>query len=215
MPPVARLDPRTASPAQSIWRDVSEDEFRRHIIALQEISSDVPADPEIHSAVVWQEEAAHHDSRRRLLPFDVEHRLADDLAFIAAAKEDPKAVSAAIVEEASNGAGLSIRLAANDGILREIAMTFRVMCHILSRCAGRRMKHDYNIVIWLTWVIRSLSPVVHERALRQCHYVMRIPDSWSVGIQSLDTRSPSDRQEKKAFASGPPKTLLDIECRKI
>lgn len=198
MPPVARLDPRTASAAQSIWRDVSEDEFRKQIVALYRGLGEIPADPKIHSAAVWQEKVARYDSHHRLLPLRVEHRLADDLAFVAAAKEDPKAVSAAVVEESPDSSGLTIRLAANDGIRPEVADTFRAICQILSRCASKRTHHYYTIVLWLTCMLRSFSPVMRERALRQCHHVMRISDSWSIGIQSLDTPSPSAKSEKKA-----------------
>ena len=211
MPPVARLDPRSASAAQSIWHDVSEDEFRRHIVALDRKLGEVPADPKIHSVAVWQKRAAHYDSHHRLLAFPDEHRLADDLAFIAAAKEDPKAVSAAAVEESLNGSGLIIHLAVNDGVLPEVADTFRTICRILSRCASQRTYHHDKITLGLTWIFRSFSPVVHERALRQCHHPVRVSDSWSIRIQSLDAPSPSARQRKKALASGSPKILLDFE----
>ena len=165
MPSIVHLDPRTASDAQSIWHDVPEDEFRRQIVALQYKLGELPADPKIHSTAVWQKKAARYDTCHRLLPFTVEHRLADDLAFIAAAKEDAKAISAAAVEEASNGSGLIIRLAANDGVLPEVADTFRAICHLLSRCASKRTYHNHTIILELTLILRSFSPAVHERAV--------------------------------------------------
>ena len=150
MPPVAHSDPRTASAAQSIWHDVSEDEFRRQIVALHSKLGELPADPKTHSAAVWQRRAVNFDSRHRLLPFPVEHRLADDLAFVAAAKEDPKAVSAAVLQESTNGSGLTIRLAANDGVLPEVADTLRTMCHTLSSCAGKCTYYHDTIILELT-----------------------------------------------------------------
>lgn len=137
MPPTERLLLKTASAANSIWRDVHEDDFRRQMVALEKASGEVPSDPKVHSAQAWQKARRQGDDFKRLLPFHVEQRLADDFAFVAAAKEDPKAVSAATVEERSRGPGLVVRLAANDGVLPVVADTIRAMVKLLVSCAGR------------------------------------------------------------------------------
>ena len=135
MLPATRLPLKTASAANSIWRHSNEDDFRTRVVALEKASGEVPGDPKVHSAQEWPEIISQQSDTKYQLPFLVEQRLADDLAFIAAAKEDPKAVSAATVQERSDGLGSLIRLAANDGVLPEVEDTFRAMLELLASCA--------------------------------------------------------------------------------
>ena len=137
MQPARRQTLKTASAANSIWRDVREDDFRSRVVALEKASGSVPSDPRIHSVTVGQAKLLQQGAYERLLPFHVEQRLADDFAFVAAAKEDPKAVSAATVEEYTDGSGLTIRLAANDGVLPGVEDTLKAMLELLARCAER------------------------------------------------------------------------------
>ena len=137
MQPARRQTLKTASAADSIWRDVHEDDFRRHMVALEKASDNVPSDPRIHSVSVKQSQVLQQDADKRVLPFHVEQRLADDFAFVAAAKEHPTAVSAATVEECTDGSGLTIRLAANDGVPPAVAETVRTLLEWLAKCAER------------------------------------------------------------------------------
>ena len=107
------------------------------MVALEKASDNVPSDPRIHSVSVRQSQVLQQDADKRVLPFHVEQRLADDFAFVAAAKEHPSAVSAATVEECTDGSGLTIRLAANDGVPPAVADTLRAMLELLARCAER------------------------------------------------------------------------------
>lgn len=145
MQPARRQTLKTASAANSIWRDVHEDDFRTHLVALEKASGNVPSDPRIHSVSVRQSEVPQQDAYERLLPFHVEQRLADDFAFVAAAKEDPKAVSATTVEEYTDGSGLTIRLAANDGVLPGVEDTLKAMLELLARCAERGASYTISV----------------------------------------------------------------------
>ena len=150
MMPATGLPVRTASAANSIWRDFNEDDFRTRAVALEKASGGVPSDPKVHSAQEWLLFIFQQNKCKYLLPFLVEQRLADDFAFIAAAKEDPKAVSAATVQERSGGLGSIIRLAANDGVLPEVETTFRAMLELLASCARRGVCHVSSIILQLS-----------------------------------------------------------------
>ena len=119
------------------------------MVELEKASGEVPSDPKVHSAQTWPEVTSQQNNCNYLLPFLVEQRLADDFAFVAAAKEDPKAVSAATVQERSSGLGFMIRLAANDGVLPEVEDTFRAMLELLANCARRGVCHDPSNILQL------------------------------------------------------------------
>lgn len=129
------LNVNTSSPGKSIWRGLGRDQFRRNILALQRASNDVPCDPKIHVRNEWHNPRVRYDNPSYVLPFEVEQRLADDFAFIAAAKEGVKAVSAVVVEESLDPAGLTIRLAANQTLPERVPDTFKVIFNLLQKCA--------------------------------------------------------------------------------
>ncbi len=132
-----KLPVDTASPRNSIWRPIGWDTFRKHIVTLQRATNEVPGDPKVHSAIEWQAEHADDIGIKRLLPFDVEQRLADDIAFLAAAEEGPKEVSAVALEEQTQHEGLVVRLAANGLIPRGVKETLGAMLDLLNKCASR------------------------------------------------------------------------------
>lgn len=137
MPSIEKLAVDTASHNNSIWRDVGWDTFRKHIVTLQRASNEVPTDPKVHSAIQWQAEHADDIDIKRLLPFDVEQRLADDIAFLAAAEEGPLEISAVALEEQKQQEGLVVRLAANGWIPCGVRDTLRAMFNLLNKCASR------------------------------------------------------------------------------
>ena len=134
---IEQLPVDTASQRNSIWREVGWDTFRKHIVSLQRATNEVPGDPKVHSASEWQAEHANDVGINRLLPFSVEQRLADDLAFVAAAEEGPMEVSAVVLEEQTQHGGLLVRLAANGLIPRGVRDTLRAMFNLLNKCASR------------------------------------------------------------------------------
>ncbi|KAL8786973.1 MAG: hypothetical protein Q9195_007985 [Heterodermia aff. obscurata] len=190
MLPARRLQLKTASAANSIWRESNEDDFRTRVVALEKASGEIPSDPKVHSAERWSEISFQHNNRQRLLPFLVEQRLADDFAFVAAAKEHPKAVSAATVQERSDGLGLIICLAANDGVLPEVEDTFKAMLDLLARCAAR-----------------DFARASCELALFQC--VLKLCE------ERIHGRLESDHWTRPRHQPGRPKQPLHLALRKL
>lgn len=129
----------TASPENSIWRDLDHVSFRRHMIAFQQASKEVPSDPEVHSRREWENPRVCTDDPSHTIPFDVEQRLADDLAFLAAAEAGGNSVSAVGLEQSIDPVGLVVRLAANEGITQDVYKTFESIFGLLRRCATKSM----------------------------------------------------------------------------
>lgn len=134
----------TASKAESIWRDVTQDEFRRNVVALQRASNEVPGDPKIHSRNQWSNPRIRVDDPNYVLPFSVEQRLADDFAFLAAAEEGVKTVSAVGLEQGIEHHGMIVRIAANDTVPQDVPKVFKLMFELLVRCAG---KSGYSVFV--------------------------------------------------------------------
>ena len=143
------LPVRTASAKESIWRDTNIDTFRRNIVSLQHASNKVPSDPEDHSASLWLAQRTNTVNSIRVLPFDVEQRVADDLAFIAAAEEGVKSVSAVALEEHVGEAGLTIRLAANEIIPNGVPSTYRRLFDLMGQCATDRSPYPSIGTMWI------------------------------------------------------------------
>lgn len=105
-------------------------------MALRRVS-EIAGDEVVHSAAEWQ---SRHTSSATLLPFDVEQRLADDFAFIAAAEEILRVVSAVALEQYVEPARLIVRLAANEYIPNGVLPMFEHMFKLLGRSASSRSK---------------------------------------------------------------------------
>ncbi|KAL8821385.1 MAG: hypothetical protein Q9191_007318 [Dirinaria sp. TL-2023a] len=133
-----RLCTKTASRKHSIWRRVGEDEFRRHVVALKRKSNGVPALPSVHSLREWERDHPRQCNGSRKLDLAIEQRLADDIAFIAAATEGVKLVSAVGIEEFTNHSGLVVRIAVNDTMPQDVADELRKVFDLLEKCASRR-----------------------------------------------------------------------------
>lgn len=131
------LPVNTASKAQSVWRKLDQDSFRKHIVDLQRVSKEVPADPLVHSLKAWQANHAVKKHQCHLLSLEAEQQIADDLAFIAAAEEGAKEVSAVVLEETAKQSGLIFRLAANGPVSNTVIHTLKAMLNLLHRCATR------------------------------------------------------------------------------
>jgi hypothetical protein len=140
-----KLPVRTASREQSVWKDLNENEFRRNVIELEKVSNEVPRDPKVYTQDNWLARGTRTVEAMHTLPFGVEQQLADDLAFIAAAEEGVKAVSAIGIEEADEHRGLIVRLAANDVIPGNVPRTLEMMFHIVKQCAMKSMPILFNI----------------------------------------------------------------------
>ena len=128
---------RTASRKNSIWRELPENRLRRDMVTLEQASNAVPEDARVHSLQSWETQTTPQEQSNRTLTLVVEQRLADDLAFVAAAEEGVRAVSAAAIEERLDSTGLMIILTANETVAPNVLDAFRVMTQILGNCATR------------------------------------------------------------------------------
>lgn len=70
-----------------------------------------------------------------MLSFASEQRLADDLAFISAAQEGVESVAAVCIEEKIDPPGLTLRIAANEGVKGKVRDAMTNICDILASCA--------------------------------------------------------------------------------
>ena len=138
------LPVNTAPHTKSIWRDLAQDKFRRNVVALQRASNELPGDPAVHSWNDWSVPRIRHDSPSYILPFSIEQRLADDFAFMVAAEEGSKAVSAMGLEQDIVHQGMVVRLVANGTIPEDAPQTIGMMFELLVRCAG---KSGYSMLV--------------------------------------------------------------------
>lgn len=105
---MSRLETRTSNPGKSIWLNLSEDTFRRHLVDLEHRTNAVPIAPQIFAL-------EHHNGLHgRLLPLQLEQQLAADFSFLAAIDEGAQSVAAVCLEEHVQPAGLTLRFAALD-----------------------------------------------------------------------------------------------------
>lgn len=125
----------TASGQQSVWQHLNYDQFRTKVVALERASKEVPREPKFHQRNEWSNPRICNDDSSRLLPFEVEQQVADDFAFLAAAEEGAKGVSAVGLEESIEPLGLVIRLAANGPVPQKVAHTFKAIFDLLHKCA--------------------------------------------------------------------------------
>lgn len=112
---MTKLEVRTASPANSIWRDLPEDTFRQHLVELEERTNAVPIDPRIYGLKQWKPNAQQQPDYT--LALETEQRLADDFASLVAVQEGAQSVAAVCVEELlhdGDSRGLGLRFAAAD-----------------------------------------------------------------------------------------------------
>ena len=143
------LPVQTASKKQSIWQGTNLNTFRTNVVTLQDVSNRVPSDPEDNSARSWLAQGTTALTSVHLLPFDVEQRVADDLAFIAAAEEGVKSVSAVALEQHVGATGITIRLAANEIVPKDVPSSFRQLFDLMSQCATDRSLYPLIGTLWI------------------------------------------------------------------
>ncbi|KAL1306465.1 hypothetical protein AAFC00_005163 [Neodothiora populina] len=114
-----RRDVRTAKLEESIWRDLPELEFRQHLVELEGKTNAVPIDPQIFDITHHHGRNEQPDTTTYTLPIEVEQRLADDLAFLAAVEEGAQSVAAVCIEEQVSPQSFIFRSAALDTALND------------------------------------------------------------------------------------------------
>ncbi|KAF1346997.1 hypothetical protein BDV97DRAFT_378592 [Delphinella strobiligena] len=109
-------DIRTAPPEKSIWRELSEDTFRQHLVDLEERTNAVPIDPKAISIENWSPDQPESSYT---LSLETEQQIADDFACLAAVEEGAQSVAATCVQEQIREPGLTLRFAALDTSLND------------------------------------------------------------------------------------------------
>jgi len=137
------LDVRTASPEQSIWRELPEDSFRQRLVDLEERTNAVPLDPQVFPIHEWSPDTAGDGEGTYTLSLAVEQQLANDFAFLAAIGEGAQSVSAACLEEHVQPQKLTVRLAAVDISVEEtLQLALQDVSNILIEAASHRRVKD-------------------------------------------------------------------------
>lgn len=131
----------TASHQDPVWKTVTRNVFRTNVVDLQRASAKCPADPGVHSRAP----RLGNDDDLHVIPFEVEQRLADDFAFLAAFNKDVWTITAVALEEVSQPRGLVVRLAANAAIDPLVLETLNQILRLLRQCSKRRMYMKYTM----------------------------------------------------------------------
>jgi hypothetical protein len=125
------LSPQTAQPGHSVWDGVKRETFETHADAL--CRTGLVPEPCHTLEQDWPEKR-----REDLLPFGIEQQLSDDFAFISACEYGVGYVTVATIAPAAGGAGgLTLRLAANEGISDRVIVAITGVLEVLKRCATK------------------------------------------------------------------------------
>jgi hypothetical protein len=129
---------RTRKPSQSIWLNLPEDEFRQHLVNLEERTNAVPIAPHTFTAAEWPTTSLDGSQHSYTLPLEVEQQLADNLACLAAVEEGAQSVAAVCIEEHPHAPRLTLRFAALDVSLNDtIKRALQDFSAVLSGTAAR------------------------------------------------------------------------------
>ena len=121
--------PNTALPTRSIWRSLAQETFYRKLDELERLKSVLPGKN-------YSLSQQNHDGRNSVsLSIGDEKELADNFAFIASRDFGALFVTVATLEENPDRQGLTIRLAANQGIQPQVRKAFDKLCAVFRRCA--------------------------------------------------------------------------------
>lgn len=107
---MSRLQTKTADLEHSIWKNLTEDTFRQHLVDLEKCTNAVPVEPQTF-ALDSHKLVSREDYT---LPLDAEQQIADDFAFLAAIEEGAQSVAAVCLEEHVQPPHLTVRFAALD-----------------------------------------------------------------------------------------------------
>jgi hypothetical protein len=132
---------RTRDQLESIWSNLPEDQFRQHLVSLEEGTNAVPIAPQIFDASEWTSTDQHSSHILHTLPLDIETRLADQFACLAAVEEGAQSVAAVCVEEHPQEPKLTLRFAALDTSLNDtVRGTLQETSAILAQVSSESTK---------------------------------------------------------------------------
>ena len=127
------LQSQTKSTKNTIWRPIREIEFFKNVKRVHDACGDCPRPPQVFDRRPPATASAYVSSYK--IPLEVEYQLVNDLAFIAAAYEGAKSVSAAAVSENAQSRGMTFTVASNAGVPKDVEAALREICHELQRCS--------------------------------------------------------------------------------
>ncbi|KAF3107002.1 hypothetical protein TWF102_000847 [Orbilia oligospora] len=131
------MNSRTASPSQSIWRDLDENIFRTHLINLEERTNAVPVDPQLFLL------PTDTDNSRKF-SIDDEQKLADAFAFLVAVEQGAQSVAAVCLEENLEEQSLVVCFAAIDTIDEYLQESLGKICGTLAVNLLHRVQFLYT-----------------------------------------------------------------------
>lgn len=134
---MSRKEVRTRDPDKSIWLDLTEDVFRRRLVALEERTNAVPLEPHGFPTAEWLPSSPNKSETPHTLPLAVEQQVADEFACLVAVEEGAQSVAAVCIEEHPQAPRLTLRFAAMDVSLNDtVQSALEEWSVILSRAAA-------------------------------------------------------------------------------
>ena len=127
---------RTADQADSIWKNLTEEKFRKDVVKLVKIAEQPIAPGSAFDELPGQKTPGIDTpkfSEKRLLPLELERSLANDFAFIAATEQGARSVAACCIEEDGKRHQLTIRLAGNHGVPPDVESGIKEICNTLQK----------------------------------------------------------------------------------
>lgn len=127
------MDPLAQSELGSVWVNVSRQDFERNVDALFNKRPQVVLAPIDYTD---NDQAINGDGRDPF-PIDIERKLADDFAYISAYDVGVHPVTAAAIEYSLKPPGITVRLAANNGVEDHVRKEMTDILVALKECNNR------------------------------------------------------------------------------
>ena len=121
----------------SIWEGVDREDFESTTWELHKIAPSQKSFAVTSAKPSRHGEASNRGSQQYTLPIGVEKQVCDDIAFLAAWECSPECVTAASLQESANAGGITVNLAANEGISTHVMQTLDEIFRLLEACAQR------------------------------------------------------------------------------
>ncbi|KAF7195086.1 hypothetical protein HII31_03554 [Pseudocercospora fuligena] len=125
----------TAKSPSTIWSRISQNEFRKSLVDLEEKTNAVPVDV----FTVNLSDADETQSHESALPLAVEKQTADDLAYLAAVTEGAQSVAAVCLEQHFSDrstSSLVIKIAGMDVVDESVRLMLGEICDILQHVSS-------------------------------------------------------------------------------
>ncbi|KAL0261366.1 hypothetical protein SLS55_002796 [Diplodia seriata] len=191
----ARMNPLAQSPLGSVWTSVSRRDFERNIDELER--KRVILEPRDYT----DKELSHETDATAALPLPLEHNLADDFAYISAYDVGVDHITAATIEY-SDSSGITVRLAANEGVEDCVQAAIKEVFRILKECNRRGSHREQSEEDILSIVVRLNKNRIYSRLRSRRHKKSTKGRKNHTGGQekkllSLDLKSLVGRQDEQ------------------